>query len=126
MKTAVLMSILVIATVATSSTLAAPVVKTMDTVKGQVLTGTHDMTLYTFDKDSHGVSNCYGECAKNWPPFIAMKGVKASGEYSLVKRKDGNAQWAKDGMPLYYWVKDKKAGDVTGDGVNGVWRVAKP
>lgn len=29
-------------------------------------------------------------------------------------------------MPLYYWVKDKKPGDVTGDGVNGVWHVAKP
>lgn len=126
MKTAILMSVLVIATVTTCSTLAASVVKTMGTAKGQVLTGINDMTLYTFDQDSNGVSSCYDECAKNWPPFIAMKGAKVSGEYSLVKRKDGNEQWAKDGMPLYYWVKDKKAGDVTGDGVNGVWRVAKP
>jgi predicted lipoprotein with Yx(FWY)xxD motif len=29
-------------------------------------------------------------------------------------------------MPLYYWVKDTKEGDTTGDGVNGVWDVAKP
>jgi predicted lipoprotein with Yx(FWY)xxD motif len=57
---------------------------------------------------------------------MAAKGDKASGTYTLVKRKDGSEQWAKDGMPLYYWMKDKKAGDVTGDGVNGVWQVAKP
>ena len=29
-------------------------------------------------------------------------------------------------MPLYYWVKDKKAGDITGDGVGGNWELAKP
>jgi predicted lipoprotein with Yx(FWY)xxD motif len=29
-------------------------------------------------------------------------------------------------MPLYYWVKDKKMGDVTGDGVKGVWDAARP
>ena len=33
--------------------------------------------------------------------------------------------WAYDGMPLYYWVKDKKPGDVTGDGVGSVWHVVK-
>ena len=27
---------------------------------------------------------------------------------------------------VYYWVKDMKEGDATGDGVNGVWNVAKP
>jgi predicted lipoprotein with Yx(FWY)xxD motif len=28
-------------------------------------------------------------------------------------------------MPLYLWVKDTKPGDMTGDGVNGVWNTAK-
>lgn len=126
MKTVTFMSVLVIAIAATSFAFAASGVNTMETPKGQVLVGTHDMTLYTFDNDSAGLSSCYDECAENWPPFIAMKGAKPSGDYSLVKRKDGNEQWAKDGMPLYYWVKDKKAGDVTGDGAYGVWHVAKP
>ena len=40
--------------------------------------------------------------------------------------KLGSMQWAKDGMPLYYWVKDMKSGDVTGDGVKGVWDAARP
>jgi predicted lipoprotein with Yx(FWY)xxD motif len=34
-------------------------------------------------------------------------------------------QWAYNGRPLYLWQKDKKPGDVTGDGVGGVWHVAK-
>jgi predicted lipoprotein with Yx(FWY)xxD motif len=33
--------------------------------------------------------------------------------------------WACDGKPLYTFVQDKKAGDVTGDMVGGVWHVAK-
>ena len=36
-------------------------------------------------------------------------------------------QWAKDGMPLYFFIKDKKMGDMTGDGMKkGEWNVAKP
>ncbi|EBY8644887.1 hypothetical protein HBZ99_003876 [Salmonella enterica subsp. enterica] len=124
MKTALLISVLAIA--ATSSALAAPEISTVNTTIGKVLTGANDMTLYTFDQDSRGVSSCYDTCAINWPPFIAMEGAQASGEYSLVKRKDGSEQWAQNGMPLYYWAKDKKAGDVTGDGINGVWHAAKP
>ncbi|QFY60541.1 hypothetical protein FZ934_08935 [Rhizobium grahamii] len=115
----------VAAAVATSAFAAEPV-KVMDSAKGKVLTGDNGMTLYTFKKDSKGVSNCYGDCAKNWPPLMAASGAKAEGAYSLVDRKDGSKQWAKDGMPLYYWVKDKKMGDVTGDGVGGNWDVAKP
>ena len=45
-------------------------------------------------------------------------------EYTLVQRKDGTMQWAYDGKPLYLWKKDTKPGDMTGDGVGGVWHVA--
>ena len=84
------------------------------------------MTVYTFDKDAGGKSMCNGDCAKNWPPLMAAGDAKADGAYSIVDRKDGTKQWAKDGMPLYFWVKDKKAGDITGDGVGGNWDLAKP
>jgi predicted lipoprotein with Yx(FWY)xxD motif len=50
----------------------------------------------------------------------------ASGDYSIVTRDDGKKQWAFKGKPLYYWVKDQKPGDQTGQGVNNVWQVAKP
>jgi len=100
--------------------------KTVKTAKGDVLVGEKNMTLYTFKNDKPGTSNCYDKCATNWPPVMAASDAKAEGAYSLVTRKDGAKQWAKDGMPLYYWVKDTKEGDITGDGVNGVWDLAKP
>lgn len=108
------------------TTFAAEPFTTVKTDKGEVLAGEKGMTLYTFKKDEAGTSNCYGKCATNWPPAIAASDAKAAGAYSLVTRKDGAKQWAKDGMPLYYWIKDMKEGDATGDGVNGVWDVAKP
>jgi predicted lipoprotein with Yx(FWY)xxD motif len=86
------------------------------------------MTLYTFDKDSagSGKSVCNGQCATNWPPLMAADADAASGDYSVVTRDDGKKQWALKGKPLYYWVKDTKPGDTTGEGVMGAWHVAKP
>ena len=91
-----------------------------------VLVGPNGMTLYTFDKDAKGSgkSVCNGQCATNWPPLMADGAM--SGDYSSVTRDDGKAQVAYKGMPLYYWIKDTKAGDKTGDNVQNVWHVAKP
>ena len=100
-------------------------IKSMDTAKGEVLTDAKGMTLYTFDKDAKGMSSCYDACAKKWPPLKAAAGSAADGKYTQVARKDGSKQWAYDGHPLYLWQKDKKPGDVTGDGMGGVWHVAK-
>ncbi|MDF0596807.1 hypothetical protein [Psychromarinibacter halotolerans] len=88
-----------------------------------VLADGDGMTLYIFDNDTAGTSNCYGGCAKSWPPFIAAAGASAEGAFTLVERKDGAMQWALDGQPLYYWAGDRKPGDINGDGVGGVWHV---
>jgi len=97
-------------------------------VSGGVLTDASGMTLYVFDKDvaGSGKSVCNGPCAANWPPLMAKDGDKAKGDYSIVKRDDGKLQWAYKGKLLHLWVKDKKPGDKTGDGVNNVWHVVKP
>lgn len=93
-----------------------------------VLTNPAGMTLYTFDKDAvdSGKSVCNGDCAVKWPPLMASTSDKASGNYSIITRDDGSMQWAYKGKPLYLWFKDQKPGDTTGDGVNNVWRTAKP
>ena len=83
------------------------------------------MTLYTFDKDVSGKSNCYDNCAKNWPPAAAMESDKPAGDLTIIKRDDGTMQWADGGKPLYTFVKDTKPGDVTGDNVGSVWHVVK-
>ncbi|OLF51081.1 hypothetical protein [Pseudomonas chlororaphis] len=85
------------------------------------------MTLYTFAKDAGGKSMCNDKCAANWPPLKAASGDKSMGEWTVVTRDDGSMQWAYDGKPLYTFVMDKKAGDMTGDGkMEGAWKVAKP
>jgi predicted lipoprotein with Yx(FWY)xxD motif len=96
------------------------------TSKGTALVDAKGMTLYTFDKDPSGKSVCNGKCAENWPPVMAEAGATPPAGYSIVTRDDGSKQWAYRGKPLYGWVKDKKPGDATGDGVNKVWHVAKP
>jgi predicted lipoprotein with Yx(FWY)xxD motif len=86
------------------------------------------MTLYTFDRDvaGSGKSVCNGACATNWPPLMADDSAQASGDYSIVTRDDGKRQVAYKGKPLYYWLKDTKPGEKTGDGFNNVWHVVKP
>ena len=98
------------------------------TMADGMLVGANGMTLYTFDRDvqGSGKSVCNGPCAVNWPPLMAADTDKASGDYSIVTRDDGKKQWAMKGKPLYYWIKDTKAGDKTGDGVQSVWHVIKP
>jgi predicted lipoprotein with Yx(FWY)xxD motif len=82
-------------------------------------------TLYTFDKDAAGKSNCNGGCAATWPPFLVAGEAEASGDWSIVVRDDGSKQWAYEGKPLYRWSKDQQPGDMTGEGFNGVWHVVK-
>ena len=95
--------------------------------KGQYMTDFQGMTLYTYDKDTSGVSNCSGNCAVAWPVYTS--GATAQKIFpeniSVITRADGSKQFAWKGMPLYYYKNDAKAGDVTGDGVGGVWHIVK-
>jgi predicted lipoprotein with Yx(FWY)xxD motif len=98
------------------------------------LTGEGDMTLYTFtpDKSATGKSVCNGDCATNWPPFTVdskdelKAGSGVTGALDVITRDDGSMQATYNGMPLYYFAADKKAGDTTGQGVGGKWFVAAP
>jgi len=90
-----------------------------------VLVNAAGMTVYTYDKDEAGSgrSSCVAACAKNWPPLIAQGSPRPP--YSVLTRADGSKQLAHGGRPLYTFVKDRKAGDRTGDGVGGVWHVVR-
>jgi|SRR5579862_1478881 len=99
---------------------------TADTSKGKALVDGKGMTLYVFDRDAAGKSNCNGPCTTNWPPLTPAPNAKASGDWTILARDDGTKQWAYKGKPLYHWSKDAKPGDVTGDGVNNVWHIAAP
>ncbi len=105
--------------------MAAEPAMTADSANGKIYVDANGMSLYTYDKDEAGKSNCYDKCATNWPPFAAAADAKAEGEWTIVERTDGTKMWAYDGKPLYTFIKDKAKGDVTGEGVGGVWHLAK-
>ena len=91
------------------------------------------MTVYTFSKDTSASSTCYGQCAANWPPYlvgaednVAQLQAGVTGKSDTIIRADGKIQMTYNGKPLYFYAKDTKSGDTTGDKVGGVWFVVKP
>jgi predicted lipoprotein with Yx(FWY)xxD motif/plastocyanin len=98
---------------------------------GQFLVDDKGMTLYLYTKDTKNTSTCYDKCATAWPPLLTSgaptgaAGVDAS-LLGTTTRTDGKMQVTYNGWPLYYWFKDLKAGDTTGQLVGGVWFVLSP
>jgi predicted lipoprotein with Yx(FWY)xxD motif len=96
------------------------------------LTGANGKTLYVYAKDTSSTSTCTGGCASAWPPLTVAAGASATagtgvtGTLATSARADGSMQVTYNGKPLYYFASDSKAGDTGGNGVAGVWSVAKP
>ena len=111
---------------------AATVMISHDAKLGDFLVDGKGMTLYIFTKDTAGVSNCAGGCLKAWPPLVATGdlvptgGPGVTGKLGFITRADGTKQVTYNGMPLYYWASDMKPGDMTGQGVGGVWYLMSP
>lgn len=99
---------------------------------GPYISDENGMTLYTFKKDTPGKSACgaANDCVKKWPLFhadtIDSEVPMKNSDFSTIVRDDGAKQTTYKGMPLYYFAKDAKPGDVTGHGVNSIWSVARP
>jgi len=99
---------------------------------GSLVLAESGLSLYTFDNDSAGLSNCEGSaddintCAGKWPPLLADDGAVATMAMTLISRSDGQQQWAMKGQALYTWYLDSAQGDIGGDGVNDVWHLARP
>ena len=88
-----------------------------------ILVNAQGTTLYRYDRDSAGTSNCTGSCATAWPPLAATVGTLTAGSgvtgtLATISRADGSKQVTYNGMPLYTFQQDAKPGDATGDGVN--------
>lgn len=96
------------------------------------LAGPDGMTLYILYKDKEDESVCVRGCAENWSPLIADQNPVTpqglSGKLSLLKRRapDQRTQVTYQGRPLYYWFRDRVPGDMLGDGIGGIWSVARP
>ncbi len=93
------------------------------------LVGPTGHALYVYARDTAGTSNCSGGCAQNWPPLEVTGAPSAAsgvaGKLGTIARADGDRQVTLDGMPLYYYAGDAQAGQTSGDGVGGVWSLAR-
>jgi predicted lipoprotein with Yx(FWY)xxD motif len=99
------------------------VVSTAKTSLGQIIVNANGRTVYLFEKDHNGKSACSGQCAAFWPPLITSgkPSVTGGAKASLIgttRRADGRLQVTYNHHPLYTFVKDKKAGQTSGEGVN--------
>jgi predicted lipoprotein with Yx(FWY)xxD motif len=118
---------------ATSPTAAAAVdLKTASSSAGNIVVDAKGMSVYFFTKDvkDSGTSACTGGCLTAWPPVISKSATPAAegvtGTVGTITTPDGAKQLTLNGLPLYYFAKDKNPGDVLGQGVNDVWYLATP
>src|SRR5262249_22444781 len=122
--TGVLAAAAILVVSASGSASRSAVVKVGPSNLGRVLVDAHGKTLYMWAHDKTARSTCYGDCAESWPPLIthgkpsARAGARA-GLLGTSRRRDGRMQVTYAGHPLYYFVKDTKAGQTTGEGLTG-------
>jgi len=113
---------------------AATIMVATDAKPGTILVDGNGKTVYLFVADKGTASTCYTSCATFWPPVLTSGAPKAGSgaQASLLgttKRTDGTTEVTYAGHPLYYFLNDKKAGDTTGQGVNGfgaLWWAMSP
>ena len=100
---------------------------------GTVLTTSGGLTLYHYTDEHRGKIDCKGACATLWPPLLvkgtakptAGPGLTAS-KLGTIRRPDGRLQVTYNGLALYRYAPDRKAGDVKGQGLEREWYVIAP
>jgi predicted lipoprotein with Yx(FWY)xxD motif len=102
---------------------------------GQTLVDGQGRTLYLFEADKAGKSNCNGACASAWPPYVsndtpqAGAGVTGALLGTSIRGDGGGTQVTYHGHPLYYYAGDSRPGDAAGQGLNqfgAKWYVVAP
>jgi predicted lipoprotein with Yx(FWY)xxD motif len=110
-----------------------PKLKIADSDYGRILFNGRGRALYLFTSDSGRTSNCAGDCAVAWPPYIvkakpvAGKGVKP-GLIGTTRRAGGRLQVTYGGHPIYFYEGDTKPGQVLCQAVyefGGFWYVLR-
>lgn len=106
-------------------TVSAAPFKVMNHGEHSYLADSNGMTLYIYTKDSANTATCVGQCIQRWPIFYTEKVMVPAGmdaqEFGVITHPSGQKQNTFRGWPLYYWVGDKMAGDITGQGRSNVW-----
>ena len=123
-----------IAAVLALATASGPSVAAKPSAYGRILFDGRGFVLYAFSRDAHGKSACSGACAKAWPPYIVTSRPRAAAgvvarRLGTTRRPHGSLQATYAGRPLYYYVGDRKPGQILCQNVvefGGLWRVVHP
>ena len=86
---------------------------------GRMLVTHKGFSVYVYDKDAPGKSNCTGACIETWAPVLAPEMAKAEGDWTVIERSPGVGQWAHRGQPLYTNVNDVEPRRVIGTDIPG-------
>jgi predicted lipoprotein with Yx(FWY)xxD motif len=116
----------------TPSASAAPVVlaQSVGSLGTVLVAASNSHTVYTFNSDTPGVSNCSGGCSAIWPAVTIASGQTptggpgVSGPLATITRSDGSLQVTYKGLPLYFFHSDSKPGDTKGNYTG--WSLVKP
>ena len=94
----------------------------------QILVTPAGKTLYLYVPDAMSTTSTVPAAIKaNWPEWTAPAGTIGVGagviraKVAVHKQADGVRQVAYNGHLLYTFIGDTKPGDVTGQGLGGVW-----
>jgi predicted lipoprotein with Yx(FWY)xxD motif len=133
---AIVLALALLPVVATGASAGAspPTVTVERSAYGVVLFDGHGKALYAFTRDRGSWSTCAGPCAAAWPPYIAKDDPRAGAGANpsllrTTRRADGSRQVTYAGRPLYYYVGDRKPGQILCQNVSefgGLWLVVRP
>jgi predicted lipoprotein with Yx(FWY)xxD motif len=100
---------------------------------GSLLVTSSGLSLYHMTAERRGSIKCTGACARLWPPLIVSGGSRptagagaSASKLGTIKRPDGRIQVTYNKMALYRYSLDTKAGNVKGQGVEGIWFAVTP
>jgi predicted lipoprotein with Yx(FWY)xxD motif len=114
---------------------------------GSYLSDKSGRSLYFFATDANGQASCTGGCEALWPAFVVDNltadklgaGLTLS-DFGTITTSTNKKQLTYKGWPLYHYAPVsagdgyggggvntlETAGKTTGDGIDGIWFIAKP
>jgi predicted lipoprotein with Yx(FWY)xxD motif len=100
---------------------------------GQILYDASGQAIYLFDAEGSDRPQCYGDCAKAWPPVLTKGHPRGTGAVrsrllGTTQRRDGSMQITYAGHPLYFYAHEGKYQVLCHnvEEFGGTWLVVQP
>lgn len=109
------------------------IITTANSEFGTILFDGNNQAIYIWELEESSKAECYGDCAKAWPPVLTEGAPTAAGGINnallgTTMRTDGTMQVTYNNHPLYYYANEApgevKCHDIATHG--GLWWVIKP